>query len=336
VRYPFFAALALALGVAVPAVAVPTYTVTSSLPGADGGWDYASVDAETNQLYVARSEAVMVVDLMSGKVNDKLAVAQRSHAVLPIPGSGALLETDGTTNSARLIDVHTGAVRWSVETGIKPDAAIWDATRKLAIVMNNKGGTIALIDVTAGKVVGSIKMVPGLEFAAVDKRGLLWVNNEETNTVTPVDLKKMKALTPIKLSACDGATGLAYAAALDQIVSVCGSGVADVVDAKTRKQVASIAIGKGADAAMVDNVRGIIAVPCGADGVLSILDISGVAVKLVATVATEKSARTGAIDLATGKIYLPTAQYMPAEKPGTRPKMVAGSFRLVVVSPQVN
>ncbi len=323
----------LAATVALPVFAAPpTYAVSGTIAGVDGGWDYASVDTSANQLYVARTDAVMAVDLATGKVTDKLAPAQKAHSVLPIPGSGALLETDGTTGLARLIDARTGAERWAVQVGEKPDAAIWDARLKRVIIMNNKGGTIALVDVSTGKVTGTIKMTRGLEFAAIDKRGMLWVNNEEDNTVTPVNLKTMQPLTPIKLSGCDGATGLAYASKLDEIVSVCGSGVADVTDARTRKQISSIVIGKGADAAMVDNVRGIIAVPCGDDGVLEILDISGQKVKRVATVVTEKSARTGAIDPATGKIYLPAAQFEGADAAGGRPKMVAGSFHLIVVS----
>ena len=311
----------------------PTYSVSGSIAGADGGWDYASVDAEHNQLYVARAAAVMVVDLKTHAVNNRLATAQKAHSVLPIPRSGALLETDGNSGTARLIDVHTGEVRWTVAAGDKPDAAIWDGPLNRAVIMNNKGGTIAIVDVAKGKVTGTIKMTPGLEFAVVDVRGILWVNNEEDNTVTPINLKTFKPLTPIKLTNCEGATGLAYATKLDEIVSVCGNGVADVVDAKTHKQIASIAIGKGADAAMVDNLRGIIAVPCGDDGVLSILDISGRKIKLAASLATEASARTGAIDPKTGYIYLPSAKFSPASNPGGSPNMIPGSFHLVIVSP---
>jgi len=327
--------VALVASVALPGyAATPNYIVSSSIPAADGGWDYASFDQQANQLYVARTDAVMVVDIATGKVTDKLAPAQRAHAVLPIPNTGALLETDGTTGLARLIDVHTGAERWSAVAGEKPDAAVWDARLKRAIVMNNKGGTIALINVANGSVTGSIKMTPGLEYAALDKRGMLWVNNEEDNTVTPVNLKTMTPLKPIKLQDCEGATGLAYATKLDQIVSVCDSGVAAVVDARSRKQVASITIGKGADAALIDDARGIIAVPCGDDGVLEILGIAGGRVTHLKSIAIEKSARTGAIDLTTGNIYLPAARFLPADVAGERPKMVEGSFHLIVISPK--
>jgi len=42
---------------------------------------------------------------------------------------------------------------------------------------------------------------------------------------------------------------------------------------------------------------------------------------------------TAALDPATGRVYLPSAQYLPAVG-SERPKMVPGSFRLLVVAPR--
>jgi hypothetical protein len=58
----------------------------------------------------------------------------------------------------------------------------------------------------------------------------------------------------------------------------------------------------------------------------------GVAPGVVATVKTTKGARTIALDPSTGRLYLPSAQYLPAV--GTaRPAMAPGSFRILVVAP---
>lgn len=331
--YKHSLALTLALTVASAATAAPSYQVTGKISAADGGWDYADFDAVSNHLFVARGDRITSVDVTTGQVTDKLAAAQRAHEVLPIPGTGAVLQTDGTTNSARLIDIKTGAVRWSVMTGEKPDAAIWDAKLKRAIVMHNKGGTIALVDPETASVTGSARLKPGLEGAVRDKHGVVWVNNEESNDVTPVFIGSLNVLAPVKLTGCDGATGIAYAARLDQVVSACGNGVAVVTDAKTHTVIATLAIGKGADAAMIDEKRGVILIPCGRDGVLSVLDISGAAIKVVTTVPTEKGARTGALDPATGKVYLPTANFAAPDKAGERPKVIPGSFHILVVSP---
>ena len=50
---------------AVPATAM---TVTKRIPGADGSWDYASVDPVGNRLLVARADGVMTVDLATGLI----------------------------------------------------------------------------------------------------------------------------------------------------------------------------------------------------------------------------------------------------------------------------
>ena len=46
---------------APPAANAPVeYAVIAHISGADGGWDYASVDAVRGRLYIARSDAVMI------------------------------------------------------------------------------------------------------------------------------------------------------------------------------------------------------------------------------------------------------------------------------------
>ncbi len=326
-------ALALAVASASAVAAPPTYTVTGSIAGtADGGWDFAAVNPETNQLYVARTEAVMAVDLSGNAVTEALAPANHAHAVLPIPGVGALLATDGKTDSVRLIDAKTGAIRWTLKTGVKPDAAFWDAAHKRAIIMHNGGGTIALVDVAAAKILGEIKLKPGLEMAAIDKRGLLWVTNEDTNSVTPVNMKALKAGAPIALKGCEGATGLAYAPRQDALIAACGNGIAFVVNTRAHRVIAQFAIGKHADSAFADVKRGYVAIPCG-EGTLEFFDISGARVRKAATLKTELGARTGDVDPRTGTIFLPTARFLPAEKADERPKMVPSSFHILVISP---
>jgi hypothetical protein len=75
------------------------YKVTDRIAGADGGWDFARVDATRGVLYVARSNAVMAVDLATRKVRD-LAPANGGHQVLTLDHGAIVVETDGKTNSA--------------------------------------------------------------------------------------------------------------------------------------------------------------------------------------------------------------------------------------------
>ena len=323
------AVLAVCSGAAIAQPAAP-YTLAASIPAADGSWDFSSIDPAGNKLFIARGTAITAINLASGKVTDTLAVAHKAHAVLPIPGTGAVLETDGATNSVRLIDAATGAQRWTVATGEKPDDAIWDQARSRAIVMHNQGGTVALVDVPHATVSASIAVAPGLESAALDKRGLLWINSEVTNQLIPVDVDAGKALAPIVLPGCEGASGLVYSAKHDQLVSVCGSGYAYVVDAQTHQIITRYPIGQGADAALIDEARGVIAVPC-ADATLWFFNLASDTIIPAGKLATEERARSGAIDPATGTIYLPTARFMPAAVAGGKRQVVAGSFHVLVI-----
>ncbi|QJU59083.1 YncE family protein [Sphingomonas sp. AP4-R1] len=330
-----FTLLAAALIAAAPAMAAtPAYRVTGSIAGPDGGWDYASVDPATRRLYVAHGNAIMAVDLASGVATPALSPAAHAHAVLPIPGSGLLLETEGDTATVRLLNAATGAETARIPVGKKPDAAIWDPVRKRAVVMNADSGTIMLVDPATAKVTATITAAPGLEFAALDASGLLYVNNEDRDQIAVVDPDKARLLGWIALPGCKGPTGMAYAPTARVIVSACGNGIAAIVDPKTRRMIGTAAIGMGADAVIPDPARKRLFVPAGQSGTLTVLDEAPGQVRAVETVTTDVSARTGTVDPTDGKVYLPAAKMAAADTPGGRPRPVPGSFHLIVVSPQ--
>src|ERR1700744_1032493 len=101
------------------AEAAPNLSVIGTIPGPDGGWDIASVDAEARRLYIAHGDAVMAVDLDSGKVTPKLVDGKRLHAVLPLP-DGRALSTNGGDNTVTLFEAATGKVIAVIPTGVSP------------------------------------------------------------------------------------------------------------------------------------------------------------------------------------------------------------------------
>jgi DNA-binding beta-propeller fold protein YncE len=181
----------LALALSSPAMSgAPNYRLETEIAGADGGWDFASVDPVQGRLYVARSNAVMSVDLATGAVADHLASADRGHDVVPLKNGQELLETDGNTGLARIIDTATGAVLAEIKTGAKPDAALFDAATDLVAVMNGGDGTVAVIDPAKRTLVGHVMVGGVLEFGASDGHGLIWINVEDKNELVAVDLAR--------------------------------------------------------------------------------------------------------------------------------------------------
>lgn len=311
----------------------PSYAVAGTIAGPDGGWDYTSVDPVTHQVYVARADSVTIADPGTAKVRSVGSTA-KSHAVVPIPDQHLLLVTSGRDDSVRLIDPATGVEKAKIAVGKDPDAALYDAATHRAVVINAKDGTVSLIDVAAVRVVGTIALKPGLEFAQLGKNGTLYVNNEDASEIETANLATATAGVPIALPGCTEPSGLAYDAGTDLLISACANGKAAVVDAGKHKLVGLLNIGLGADAVILDAARRLAFVPCGQSGVLTeiALDASG-GPAVVATIPTERGARTGAVDPRDGTLYLPTAQLAAPVGSQKRGVPLPGSFHIIVVRP---
>lgn len=322
-----FASLLLA---GAASAAVPSYSVVGSYKAADGGWDILSVDPVAHRLYVGRRDSVTAVDLKSGTVTGKLAPADGGHSALAIPGTGDVLVTNGTANTATIVDGRTGQLRATIPTGKKPDAATYDPATRAVWVMTPGDGNITVVDPATAKILATVPVGGSLEFGAADGHGKLYVNAEDRNDVAVIDTRARKLIRREPLPGCDGPTGILYDPATKETLSACANGVAVVLSA-AGKPVASLTIGKRPDGAAFDERRHVALVPSGADGTLSVIELSPKP-RVVATVTTAKSARTIALDPSTGRAYLPATDLQPAVS-NERPKAIPGTFRILVVAP---
>lgn len=309
------------------------YKVTGHIAIPDGGWDYAAVDAASRRLYLARVATVTAVDLDSGLVTGELTPAVRGHAAIPLPGN-RLLVTNGTTDTAVIVEATTGRVLATLPAGKAPDGAIFDPKSGLAFAIGHgAGGVVTFIDAAKQTVVGTVTTDAGpLEFPAVDNAGRLWINDEKASEIISIDIKGQKVLAHFKLDGCEGPTGLVYIPDVDRLVATC-SKVAAVIDPASGKTVDKLVIGEGPDAIFYDATRKLAFAPAGRSGDLTVISAAGGALKVVQTVKTAPGARTGAVDPKTGKVYLPMSQMMPPPGPEGRPVPVPGSYELLVVSP---
>jgi len=117
------------------------------------------------------------------------------------------------------------------------------------------------------------------------------------------------------------------------LLSACANGQAALVNMRARNLERLLPIGKGPDTVIFDEHRRRFIVPCGKSGTLVVFAVSNRgSVTRLADVPTEVGARTGAMDEASGRIYLPTARFQPAE-PGMRPQPIPGSFHILVLIP---
>ncbi|MCA1654519.1 MAG: YncE family protein [Sphingomicrobium sp.] len=324
------AATATLASAASPPAPAPSYHVGSSIPGPDGGWDLASVDPVAHRLYLAHGDSILAVDLASGKVTPTLIPAQRAHAALAIPGTREVLSTNGAANTATIFDGATGKVRAVIPTGRKPDAAVWDPATRTLWVMNPDSGDITVIDAASAKVLATVPVGGSLELGAADGHGHLFINVEDKNDVAVVDTRTRKLVRRFPLAGCDGPTGIAFAPDVRLLVSACANGKA-IVSSPNGALRATLDIGLRPDGALYDERRHVALIPSGGDGTLAVISVAGTP-RVVERVATAKSARTAALDPATGRVYLAAVDQASALG-GERPKAIPGTFRIIVVEP---
>jgi DNA-binding beta-propeller fold protein YncE len=310
------------------------YEITGRIAAPDALWDYASVDAAARRLYVGRIGGVMAVDLDSQSVTPVLVASPLVHAVLPIRDTGLVASTNGEGNTVSIFVGKTGNLVATIPAGHDPDALVLEPKSGLLVAANAEGNRLTLIDVKKLAAVGEIAVGGKPEFLAVDGGGLLYNNIEDRNEVAVIDIAARKIIRKIKLSRCQGPTGLAYDVQDSLLLSVCQNGVVKFIDAKTYMDAATFTVGKGPDAAIFDATRRVAFVPSGADGTLTVFAVrSATDITVRQTLHTKPGTRTGAVDPTTGILYLPSAQLAPPAKPDAWPSVVPGTFAVLIVAP---
>jgi hypothetical protein len=181
--------------------------------------------------------------------------------------------------------------------------------------------------------VGAIATPGGLESPAADGAGRVFVNIEDLAEIVVFDVPGKKVLAHYPLRGCESPSGLAYEPNSKLLVSACANHVAVVTVADTGELIARLPIGGRPDWAGYDAKTGLVLIPTGEDGVVNLISApSATAASVVGKAPGHLGSRSGAIDPATGALYLPSADYTP--NPGGRPAPVPGSFKILTLQPR--
>ncbi len=315
--------------------AAPAYIVGAPIVLPDGRWDYASFDPAKRLVYIARSDTVSVVDPAHPDRVRSIGAIAHGHAAFALPGGDVLVVTSGQDNTVRLIDTADGHQTAAIAVDQDPDFALFDPDSGTVLVMNAKAGTVAKIDPAAARVIATITLKPGLEAGAMVSPTLLAINNEDAGEIALVDVAQASAQGTIALPGCSAPTGIAYVPELGATISACANGKAAVVDVAARKLIALMPIGLGPDAAIYDQPRQRVLIPCGKSGSISVFSVGAdKALHAEPAILSGSGARTAAINPADGTIYLPSAQFTPSSAPGSHGvAIVPGSARLLRLTP---
>jgi DNA-binding beta-propeller fold protein YncE len=330
-------ATAIAPGAAAPSAG--HYRLLRKLPlGGEGGWDYLTLDSAARRLYVSRGTRVAVVDVDSGAVVGEVPGLQGVHGIALAPDHRGFT-SNGRSSSITIFDTDTLAVLGEVKsTGENPDAILYDPASRRVFAFNGRGKNATAIDASAGTVAGTIPLDGKPEFAVSDGKGRVFVNIEDKNQVTVIDSQGLRVEKSWTMASCDEPSGLAIDREHRRLFAVCHNRSMVVLDAETGRSVATLPIGDGVDAAAYDPGTAL-AFASNGDGTLTIVKQDGPdTYHVVENAATQRGARTMALDEKTHKVFLSTAEFgtpppTTAEQPRPRAPIVPGSFTILVLGP---
>jgi hypothetical protein len=325
---------------ALPAAAQNQYQLKQKFTiGGDGGWDYLTYDPAGKRLFISRGTRVMVVDPAKGSVIAEIPGTTGVHGIALAQELGKGFTSNGGENTVTVFDLKTLKETAKIklpDDAKNPDAILYDAASQRVFTFNGRSKNATVIDAAKGTVISNIPLDGKPEFAAADGKGMVYVNIEDKGELTSIDAKKAAVVSTWPLSGCEEPSGLAIDAKNRITFSGCGNKVMTVTNIDTGKVVATVPIGEGVDANGFDPETAL-AFSSNGEGTLTVVhEDSAAKFTVLQNAATQRRARTMALDTNNHDVYLVTAEFEDAPPPAPgqprqRPAMKPGTFTLLVM-----
>jgi DNA-binding beta-propeller fold protein YncE len=326
------ATLVAASPAAVAQAPAPGYHVIHRInTGGEGGWDYVTVDAEGNRLFLSRGTHAMVIDLGRDSVIGDIPNTAGIHGVALAPELNRGFTSNGRDSSVTIFDYKTLAPIAVVKIpGRNPDAILYDPATKRVFTFNGGTSNATAIDATNGTVVGTVDL-GGKPETAVSDGGKIYANIEDKSEVAVFDPRTLVVQARWPLAPCEEPSGLAIDRVHQRLFAGCGNKTMAIVDMRTGKVVASPAVGAGVDAAGFDPGTQLAFTSNGEGTITVVHEDTPDKYTVVETVPTQRGARTMAVNPKTHRLYTVTAEFGPApaptaDRPRPRPPMIPGTF----------
>jgi len=311
------------------------HLIKKTVIGGEGGWDYLSVDSKNDRIYVSHSTQVEVLDAKTHEKVGTIPNLQGVHGVIAVPKTGRGITTNGRSNTVTIFDLKTLAPIVELPTGKNPDALLYDDFSGRVFVFNHSDVTTTAIDITAGKVAGTVDVGgSALEAGATDGKGTIYVNLEDASEIVSFDAKTLAIKSRWKIAPGEEPTGLALDTKTKRLMAVCHNEMMMVVDSEKGNIVAQVPIGKRVDGVVFDPELKMAFSSNGEGSITVVQEVSANEFKVIQTIKTEPGARTITLDPKTHHVFVSTAQYgetpaATAENPNPRPKVVPGTFMVL-------
>ena len=294
------------------------YHVTKkiSIPG-QGSWDYLTVDEAARRLYVSHGTQVEVLDVDSGAIVGKIENTPGVHGIAVAPELGRGFVSNGQSSTVTIFDLKTLNTIAEVPVGKKPDAIIYDPATSRVFAFNGDSNRQPPSTLPTGKVVGTVDLGGGPEFAVADGLGYVYNNLEDESLVLKINAHSLKVEQRWPTAPCSSPSSMAMDRANRRLFIGCRSKVMAVVNADTGQVITTLPIGDHVDATAFDPESHLIFNSNGEGTITVVHEDSPDKYSVVENVKTLPKAKTMALDPKTHRLFLSTAE--------------AGQFEVLVV-----
>ncbi len=306
------------------------------LPGT-GGWDYLTVDEATGRLFVSHGTVVQVVDTKTNQLIGTIENTPGVHGIAIAADLNKGFISCGRTDSVVVFDLKTLKTIGGVAvTGKNPDAIIYDKFASRIYVYNGRSANATVIDAKTNTVAGTIAFDGKPEYSVSDGKGKVYVNIEDKSLIVQINATTLAVEQKWSIAPGEEPSGLALDNETHRLFSVCGNKMMVVVNALDGKVITTLPIGDGCDGVMFDPATKR-AFSSNGDGTITVVQgEQGDKFSVAGTIKTVSGARTITIDKTTHRLYLPSAEYLPApaattENPRPRRTMKPDSFTVLTV-----
>ncbi|MGC9150323.1 MAG: YncE family protein [Microbacter sp.] len=297
----------------------------------DGGWDYLSVDAQQQRLFVSHSNQVNVVDL---KTNRPIAIIPNTPGVHGITFAYDLNKgfiSNGKDSSVTVFNLTTLKTMEKIPvTGKNPDAILYDPFSQCVLTFNGGSSNATVIDAKNNRVITTISLPGKPEFAQTDGAGHIYNNIETKNSVIEINAKTWKIDHEWPIAPGEEPSGLAIDVKHHRLFSVCSNQKMMVLNLLNGKIITSLPIGKHCDGVVFDPLHQRVISSNGEGTITVVSEETPNQFKVSNTMATQAGARTIAVNDKTGRLYLSVAEFEPGE--GRRP-VKPNTFQVLVLEP---
>ena len=306
-----------------------------SFPAAQGStreyFDYIAVDPASRRVFLSHGTEIIVIDADTGAPKGTITGLKQDHGVAFAPEFNRGFITDGGDGKVVIFDLKTLKKIGEAKADKDADSIVYDPASKRVFAMNGDPHSSTVIDAKTGKVVETIDLGGGPEFAVADGKGTVYVNIEDKDELVAIDSKSLKIKSRWPLAPAGAPTALAIDLKHRRLFSAGRKPqMLVVLDADNGKVIQSFPISGGVDAAAYDPETGLIFASTREGKIHVFHQDSPDKYSEVETVNTAFGAKTLGLDTLKHTVFVDTADFAQPARSDGRPTPIPGTFHVLV------